>query len=63
MGYTYGVYKFQVRNAFLAITNKVVRKMKRMVLLGVIVVMIAGSVTATPIDLQIGCRPQGMGVL
>ncbi|MEK7813083.1 MAG: PorV/PorQ family protein [Candidatus Desantisbacteria bacterium] len=35
--------------------------MKRMVLLGVIVVMIAGSVTATPIDLQIGCRPQGMG--
>ncbi len=46
---------------FPTITNKVVRKMKKMVLLGAMIVMIAGSVIAAPIDLQIGCRPQGMG--
>ncbi len=34
--------------------------MKKMVL-GLMLVMFAGSVSATPIDLQIGCRPQGMG--
>ncbi len=34
--------------------------MKRMVF-GLMLVMLAGSVNATPIDLQIGCRPQGMG--
>lgn len=33
----------------------------RRIVSGLIMVMIAGSVNAAPIDLQIGCRPQGMG--